>query len=151
MIFDTISNIENYKGLGKVYAALEFLSKTDFSQMELGKYILDDDNVFYMVQSYNTKEAGAKTEAHKAYIDIQYIVSGSEAMEVCDVKRMVSATEYDPEKDCAFFTATEKTTHLALSTGDYAIFFPDDIHKPGISPDENAVFVKKIVAKVRIR
>ena len=113
---------------------------------------MEKGELWFSVQEYETRPADErKFEGHKNYIDIQYIVSGSEAMEVCDVKRMVSATEYDPEKDCAFFTATEKTTHLALSTGDYAIFFPDDIHKPGISPDENAVFVKKIVAKVRIR
>ena len=52
MIFDTLENIKNYEGLGRVYTALEFLAKTDFSQMELGRYELDGDNIFYMVQTY---------------------------------------------------------------------------------------------------
>ena len=45
-----LENIKNYEGLGRVYTALEFLSKTDFNSMDLGRYELDGDNIFYMVQ-----------------------------------------------------------------------------------------------------
>ena len=31
MIFDTLKNVDNYKGLGRVYTALKFLSETDFT------------------------------------------------------------------------------------------------------------------------
>ena len=50
MIFDTLKNIDNYKGLGRVYTALEFLKETDFNKMDLGRYELDGDNIYYMVQ-----------------------------------------------------------------------------------------------------
>ena len=56
MIFDTLENIKNYEGLGRVYTALEFLAKTDFSQMELGRYELDGDNIFYMVQKNRSQK-----------------------------------------------------------------------------------------------
>ena len=70
MIFDTLNNIENYKGLGRVYTALQFLKNTDFNKIELGKYELDGDNIFYMVQSYETDPNKTIAEAHKKYIDI---------------------------------------------------------------------------------
>ena len=56
MIFDTIDNYENYKGLGRVYEALEFIAKTDFSSLELGRHELDGDNIFYNVQELQTRE-----------------------------------------------------------------------------------------------
>ena len=52
MIFDTLENIKNYEGLGRVYTALEFLAKTDFKTMELGRYELDGDNIYYMRKNY---------------------------------------------------------------------------------------------------
>ena len=53
MIFDRIENVNNYKGLGRVYTALKFMAKTDFTQIPIGKYELDD-NIYYMVQQYDT-------------------------------------------------------------------------------------------------
>ena len=76
MIFDTLKNVDNYKGLGRVYDALKFLSETDFSKIELGRYELDGDNIFYMVQSYDTDPDKTISEAHKKYIDIQFMGEG---------------------------------------------------------------------------
>jgi hypothetical protein len=85
MIFDTLKNIDNYKGLGRVYTALEFLAKTDFNTMELGRYELDGDNIFYMVQSYDTDPEKTISEAHKKYIDIQFMVKGEELIGVAQM------------------------------------------------------------------
>ena len=46
MIFDRIENINNYKGLGRVYTALEFIAKTDFTKVNIGKYELDGDYLY---------------------------------------------------------------------------------------------------------
>lgn len=86
----------------------------------------------------------------KKYIDIQYIVSGTEEMEVCDISFSDPLTDYNKDQDVQFFVPEKKTTHLTLRAGDYAIFFPHDVHKPGISPDDEKNFVKKIVVKVKI-
>ena len=148
MILDTISNIHNYKGLGKVYTALEFLAKTDFTQMELGKYILDD-NIFYMVQEYTTDPTKTIAEAHKKYIDIQFIVSGIEVMDFCDITKATPNTEYNAEKDVMFDTDCPKSGSCAVEAGEYAIFFPHDVHKPGMCFG-NPAPVKKIVVKVKV-
>lgn len=145
MVFDTISNIRNYKGLDKVYTALEFLAKTDFTQMELGKYILDD-NIFYMVQSYDTKETGAKTEAHKAYIDIQYIVSGKEIIAVAPLTGDSRVVEEKPEKDVWFYDC--ETTPMVLEAGSFMVLYPNDLHKPGMAVGKSAP-CRKVVVKVK--
>ena len=67
MIFDTVANIQNYKGLGRVYTALEFLAKTDFADMEVGKYFIDGDNLFYMVQEYGSKVDRKSTRLNSSH------------------------------------------------------------------------------------
>ena len=82
MIFDTLDNIKNYEGLGRVYTALQFLAETDFSKVELGRYELQGDDIFYMVQQYETDPDKTISEAHKKYIDIQFMVDGEEIIGV---------------------------------------------------------------------
>lgn len=156
MILDKMENCTLYASCHKDFSlAFEILKGAVKDDLPPAKYELGDaeKGVFFTVsvQEYQTKSAEeGKFEGHQKYIDIQYIVSGSEAMEVCDLSRTGALTEYDTEKDCQFFTAEEKTTRLSLKAGDYAVFFPDDIHKPGLSPNGEAVSVKKIVVKVKI-
>ena len=56
MIIDTFENIKNYEGCKRVYQALEFAAGADFMSMDLGRYEIDGDNLFYMVQEYDSKE-----------------------------------------------------------------------------------------------
>ena len=156
MILDKMENRALYTSCHKdFFLAFEILKGAVEDDLPPAKYELGDaeKNVFFTVsvQEYQTKPAEeGKFEGHQNYIDIQYVVSGCEAMEVCDRARANALTEYDEAKDCQFFTAADSKTTLILKAGDYAVFFPDDIHKPGLSPDGKAEFVKKIVVKVKI-
>ncbi|MBQ3573317.1 MAG: YhcH/YjgK/YiaL family protein [Clostridia bacterium] len=146
MIIDTFENITNYKGAGRVYTALEFAAKTDFLSMPLGKYELDGKNIFYMVQEYDTKPFANVAEAHDKYIDIQFIVSGEEiigyAPRCCDKKLL----EEHPEDDYSLFEC--KVEFLELFKGNFMVFYPNDIHSPGIM--KNApVPCKKVVFKIK--
>ena len=80
MILDKINNANLYKGISEnLDKALYVLQTQDFAAKEDGKYVVDGDNVFYMVQRYTTKPLDqGKLEAHKKYIDIQMLVKGSE-------------------------------------------------------------------------
>ena len=50
------------------------------------------------------------------------------------------------EKDCVFFKDVKDETDLVLTSGMYAIFFPDEIHRPncqyGVSNKLRKVVVK---------
>ncbi len=147
MIFDTISNIKNYKGLGRVYTALEFLANTDFTNMEVGKYFLDGDNIYYMVQEYGSKVDSARAEAHKKYIDIQYLISGQEYMGVAPLSCPKTEIEAREEKDVWFYDC--HTENVTLNPGSYCVLYPNDIHRPGVAIGES-IPCKKIVVKVKV-
>ena len=148
MIFDTLKNVDNYKGLGRVYDALKFLSETDFSKIELGRYELDGDNIFYMVQSYDTDPGKTISEAHKKYIDIQYMVEGEEIIGVADISSEKELTEAKEENDVWFYNC--KTEPLVLSAGKYMVLYPNDLHCPGVATNGTAMICRKVVVKVKV-
>ena len=148
MIFDTLKNVDNYKGLGRVYDALKFLSETDFSKIELGRYELDGDNIFYMVQSYDTDPDKTISEAHKKYIDIQYMVEGEEIIGVADISEDKELTDAKEVNDVWFYDC--KTEPLTLSAGKYMVLYPNDLHCPGVATKGKALTCRKVVVKVKV-
>jgi len=148
MIFDTLKNVDNYKGLGRVYDALKFLSETDFSKIELGRYELDGDNIFYMVQSYDTDPSKTVSEAHRKYIDIQFMVEGEEIIGVADISSEKELTEAKEENDVWFYNC--KTEPLTLSAGKYMVLYPNDLHCPGVATNGKALTCRKVVVKVKV-
>ena len=148
MIFDTLDNVNNYEGLGRVYTALNFLSETDFSKIDLGRYELDGDNIFYMVQSYDTDPDKTISEAHKKYIDIQYMVEGEEIIGVADISSEKELTEAKEENDVWFYNC--KTEPLTLSAGKYMVLYPNDLHCPGVATNGTALTCRKVVVKVKV-
>ena len=148
MIFDTLKNVANYEGLGRVYTALKFLSETDFSKIDLGRYELDGDNIFYMVQSYDTDPDKTISEAHRKYIDIQYMVEGEEIIGVADISCDKVLTEAKEENDVWFYNC--KTEPLTLSAGKYMVLYPNDLHCPGVATNGTAMTCRKVVVKVKV-
>jgi biofilm protein TabA len=149
MIIDHIHNAGTYEKVGeRIAEGLKYLAGTDFSNMPNGKVEIRGQELYAMVMSYDTKARDAgKWEAHRKYIDIQYVVNGSEKVGFCDVADMTIAQAYDKEKDCAIFKGTGD--FVTLSAGTFAVFFPHDAHMPGIAEGAPAS-VKKVVVKVAV-
>lgn len=131
--------------------ALEFLRKTDFSQMENKKYILSGEKMFVIVSEYETKPIDErKAECHRQYIDVQYLISGTEMIGAgSEAGNNRILTEYNPKIDALFYQSVENEKFMILNPGDYAIFFPGDIHRPGFSTGETSK-VRKAVVKISI-
>ncbi len=144
MIFDNLKHVDNYKGLGDVYTALKFLTETDFSGIEVGKYTLND-NIYYMVQEYETKPKTI-SEAHEKYIDIQLIVSGEEVIGIAPIECEKTLVEAKPEKDVWKYEC--QTQPVILRNGDFMVLYPSDIHMPGATLNQS-VKCKKVVVKVK--
>ena len=147
MIFDTLENIKNYEGLGNVYTALKFLSETDFTKMELGRYELSGDDIFYMVQSYETDPDKTISEAHKKYIDIQFMVKGEEIIGVAPMCCDKTETEAKSENDVWFYEC--KTEPLTLIENSFMVLYPNDLHCPGVAVDK-PLSCLKVVVKVKV-
>ena len=150
MIADTLKNRHLYGSLSpRIKDALDHIAKTDFSAIGPGKYELDGANLYVLVQAYDSipLEQG-KWECHRDYIDIQYIVEGIEQIGFGNINNMQVSTEYNAEKDIAFLTGEGDL--VTLGEGSYAIFYPEDAHKPKLAPDNKPGAVKKLVVKIKV-
>lgn len=149
MVFDCLKNCEQYYSLHPLFEkAFDFIKKAEKEQLPVGKYELEGKALYAMVQEYDSKvPEAARNEGHRNYIDIQYVCSGEEVIEVEDIAKVVSKVEYNPEKDVEFYENAPKAVRCVLGDEDYAILFPHDIHRPGLT-FEKTVPVRKVVVKV---
>lgn len=152
MIIDKLENAQFYYGFGeKFQKAFEFLKETNLKDMENGRYEIDGDEIYVALQDYNTKpESEGKFEAHKDYIDIQFIVSGTEKLGYGNIEHYSPITEYDKEKDIVFLNNLESQNHFVFAKeNDFVVFTPQDAHMPCILINDSA-YVKKAVVKIKI-
>ena len=134
----------------KIAEALEVIEAIDYEKMELGKHVVNDD-FYFLVQEYDSKDPEvARHEAHRCYVDIQYVVEGKEAIDIAPMMFMEVDEAYDANRDVVFFKEPKQATRFVLTDGGYAILYPEDSHKPGLRVGETSVKIKKIVGKVRI-
>ncbi|MGI6279771.1 MAG: YhcH/YjgK/YiaL family protein [Acutalibacteraceae bacterium] len=152
MIFDTIAHSDKYFGVNeKFLKAFDFIKKATAENLPAGKYEIDGKEIYASVQEYTSKlPQDGKFDGHRDYIDIQYIISGTEIIEVVDISKAKSKTEYNPDKDVEFYEDSDKAVKAVLESGEYGIFFAHDIHKPGLAIGGVQSPVKKIVVKVKI-
>lgn len=148
MIFDTLDNIANYKGLGRVYDALEYIAKKDFSDEQTGRHDVDGDNIYYMVQQYQSRVGSTLSEAHKKYIDIQLVLEGSEVIGWAPIAQAGKAVEEKPENDYCLYECD--TQSFTLTKGYFAVLYPSDVHLPGQALNDVPENVRKIVVKVLV-
>jgi biofilm protein TabA len=149
MICENIKSAKDYSGINKNFEkAFEFLKSQDLAKLAVGKYEIDGEKVFAMVQEYTTQnEAEKKWEAHEKYIDIQLIVEGKEVMGYTPATTLEVSEDLRPESDLIFYKETSTGSNIKFTNGDFAIFFPEDAHKPGCALGECSK-IKKVVVKV---
>jgi YhcH/YjgK/YiaL family protein len=150
VILDVLENRGRYRGasLG-IERALEYLGDTDFSGLKDGKYPIESDEIYAMLASYNTEpESERRFEAHRKYFDVQYILAGREVIYWSPTDELTPAGEYSKERDIVFLSGNARA-RLQLTTGSFAVFYPEDAHKPNCAWDGPEP-VRKVVIKVRI-
>lgn len=146
MVIDKIENLEKYASLNPLFAqAIEFLKSTDLNAHEIGKVKLQgDDLVVNFAQARPKTKEEAKLETHNRFIDIQIPLDGVEVMGYTPRADLPDA-EYNAEKDITFYPGLAES-YLTIKPGMFAIFFPEDSHAPGVTPDG----VKKVIVKVLV-
>lgn len=127
-------------------AAFQFLGQ-DLTKIEPGKYRLAGDDVYASVNDYQTKlPEDANWEAHRKYIDLQYIISGEEMMGILPLEKTVMPEEYNESKDLIFFGEAVGEQYLA-TPDTFFLFFPSDAHRPSMQTDSPEP-VRKLVIKI---
>lgn len=150
MILDTLSNAANYFGLGeRIALAFQYLKETDCNKLEVGKISLLGEQVFALVQDNTTKprEQGI-WEAHRKYIDVQFVAAGVEEMGYANIKTLAVKKPYDEQTDFALFEGSG--SFVTVPAGSFTIFFPEDGHIPGVAVADKPAAVRKVVLKVAV-
>lgn len=130
--------------------AFKFLATTNLDTLSLGKHILDGDNLYVSVTQGPVKSfEDTKWEAHKKYIDIQYVISGKEKMGQVTVDKTSVIVPFDVTKDVGFYSASDSDAgYYEANPSVFLIFFPKNAHRPGIKL-EGCNTDKKLVIKIK--
>jgi biofilm protein TabA len=148
MIIDSLENADKYINLHPRFAkAFEFIKQQNLQTIEAGKFEIDGKDLHASVSlKEGVKQADAKFEAHNNYIDIQVCPTGSETLGWKPRAKCVTEKEpYNTEKDVIFYK-DEPDTYFQLNAGQFAIFYPEDVHAPMIGEGP----IKKLVVKVKL-
>lgn len=121
---------------------LKNIAVGETQKIELGR------GVFALEQVYRSKpRSDGFFESHRKYIDVQVIFEGEEWMEVVDLDRPTVKHRYDPQRDLVVYEDFAGSM-LRLQTGQAAIFYPSDVHMPGLHGTSPQQLIRKSVIKV---
>jgi biofilm protein TabA len=125
--------------------------KKNSNQANQGIHELGQPNWFVNVHSYSTQPAEQCIwENHTRTIDVQYIIGGLEGIDFIDSKALGAPSQYKLESDTQVFPQMViPTSHLVLHSGDFAVFFPGDAHRPKIAVGAPCN-LRKLVVKIPI-
>lgn len=148
MILDALNNSQRIEPLHPLFKkAFDYIKSTDFSQMEDGKTELEGDRLIVNINSFCGKEkAEAAIETHKKYIDIQLPLLGVEKIGwKAGAELQEESIPYNEENDIAFYV-DRPTAYTKIYPGQFAVYFPEDGHAPGIGQGN----IRKVIVKVRV-
>ena len=148
MILSEFQNKDRYINLHPLFEkGFTFLEKENLSQLPEGKLEIDGDDLFAIISKPGTSaEKILKLEAHKKYIDIHYIIAGTELFgwkNLKDCKHMEG--EFDFEKDFVLYNDQDFTSFL-LNKYNFVVVYPEDAHSPGIKTEH----LHKVVLKIKL-
>ena len=150
MVIDALPNAARYAALHPFFkTAFDFLQRPNLVAMPDGRHdLLDNNRLYALVQSYDTVPLeGGLLEGHRDYVDIQFILAGTERIGWAPFENQPVATPYDLPRDIAFYNGPCQL--LQLRAGDFMILWPSDLHLPMRHAAETAGLVRKIVLKIR--
>lgn len=148
MIIDRLKYASLYFGMSEgIETALSYLQSSDMSNVKSGRYEIDGSNIYAIVQKYETKHReDGLWEAHRQYIDVQYIIKGIELIGYANIENL-EMEEYDDFKDR--LTLKGDGDFFVVRAGTFVIFTPQDAHMPGLAVNTPRV-IEKIVLKVKV-
>ncbi|MCC6952764.1 MAG: YhcH/YjgK/YiaL family protein [Deltaproteobacteria bacterium] len=151
MIRSTLLNALRNPTLDLFRPALEFLRDRATPELAPGRYEIEGTDVFALVSQLQSRApAEGRFEAHRRYVDVQYLVSGAEEILVTDVTPLTSHSAYDPGRDIEFFESANQWEAVPLRPGDLAILYPEDAHLPNChSPTPSQLH--KVVVKIALQ
>ena len=141
-----LGNIHTFHGGGLLPCLEKYIEVLKGIPLDtpLGKTELDHGAFYSVSDTKLSKKEERRFEYHRKFIDIQYIVDGVEEMEYADINALPEGS-FNEGSDIGFTNG--EGTALILKSGDFAVFFPEDAHKPCIGEG----VVRKVVVKIPVK
>ncbi len=149
MIVDSILNIERYVAILPSIGDIIFNIQNDLLQP--GKQVIDDES-FFIHSIYNTERPDEIIyENHKKYLDVHLVLKGEESILFGDAKYMNPVRKYDEVEDYELLNYPGNIGTIVIHAMNFAILFPGEAHKGGVSIDGTPCKVEKVVIKMRMK
>ena len=150
VISDDLRNWEKHPTLLALADGFRFLSRADLEKLEAGRHEIHGNDMYALVQHNESRAIeSAEFEAHRLYLDIQYLISGEEYIAVAPQQGLAVSKPYDESKDIEFYQRPAKYQKIAMRSGRFAVFYPQDAHAPNCYPNRPGP-LHKVVVKVRL-
>ena len=145
MIICPWKDILKYKsmlpGIEEAFAAVNALTEYEDKK----NYPLSNGNRFFL--AVQSTKAPDLAEAHRQYLDIQYIVKGQEVVGYAPLEACEIVGEFNEEKDIGKYSGNFE--YITIGEGMCYVAFPEDAHMPGRHLDVPNDFVK-VVVKLKV-
>lgn len=150
MIYDTKNHLLQYKGISRnLDIAINYLLQNDISGLTPGKYPINGDSVFLMIQEMKPLPRKlAKWESHRKYVDIQYLIQGKESIGFQKTDSLKVKKSYSETNDITFYEDNGNGFFVDLQEDSFVVCFPTDAHMPLVGNANTAI--KKAVIKVEV-
>lgn len=148
MILDSIQNSASIEAAHPLFKqAFDYFKANDLKNAPAGKTQLKGEDLIVIVSEIEgKKQTEAVVETHRKYIDIQIPVIGTETMGWIAAESLIKPMDtYNEAKDLILYEDIS-TTFIDVTNGNFAIFFPEDGHAPGIGNG----YIKKVIFKVAL-
>lgn len=151
MIFGHISQPNPCRFPAAIEKALAFLRSTDFRALEPGVVDIEGRDIYAQILDLTTQPRHMlKPEVHRRYIDIQFMAWGEEEIGIAiDTGNNVVSESLLETRDIIYYQDSENESFFEMVPGSYAIFFPQDVHRPGCNKTRETP-IRKIVVKVAL-
>ena len=141
-----------WKALGRYAAVIPGLEEAislvaGLETMEPATYPLSGGGRVMVQRGTTLSTENAQLEAHRDYLDIQYIVKGQEVVGWAPLETLTPAGEFNTAKDVGMYEG--KCDFLRVGEGLCYVVFPEDAHMPSRHLDAPNEY-QKIVVKLKV-
>jgi len=113
-----------------------------------GKHELSEEGVFLILVSVDTMPIDkCRPEIHEKYIDVQLLLSGEESIGYGHQTVIELCEDLLAERDVAFCNTVVEEKVVSLNQGDFAMFFPGEIHRPLLATQQ-PMMIRKAIIKI---
>ena len=150
MIRALLEHAERYYVLGEgVRLALEYIRGNDLLSLAPGRYPIDGERVFALIQEPTTLPRDrAPFENHRRHADLQATLRGVEHVGYCPVEKLTPKGAYNAETDVQLYDGEGDFLMRNDAGKSFALFYPEDGHQPYVALGDPGP-IKKVVVRIR--